>query len=277
MLTAATSRTAALISYTDPRLVGGTTRLTYAGVAVDLGEPIVVHGTRHRGTMQWQLAINGAAAPVHIQVGQLPGNAWFVDHIGFGARRFTGKDSAWAAVQRLMTAHEGTWTVVPCNRRPWFVFRRSDGSRLLYDMSDDSLYDCWGSHGEKIWQRYSSAIHAGKAIRETTGHEPFNARYAVTEYSDPLDAIKRYSLELSSDEGSDYRVIDYPTFELATTRYEQTVRNRAKSRYPYRTSDVDGVPVDKHRRDPPGMRRVSSGEYVALSDLAEYERLYGRR
>lgn len=80
---------------------------------------------------------------------------------------------------------------------------------------------------------------------------------------------------MSRDEGGDYRVIDYPNLELATERYEQKVRRDARDRYPYKASDVKGVPIATGSVDPPGMRRLANGAYVAAADLSEYENLYG--
>lgn len=231
---------------------------------------------RLRGTAQWQLISKGGVRnDIFIQVGGLPGGRWYVDHLGFGARRFGTKNAAWQAIQRLMSYHVGKWDRVNIDRRPWFKLRRSDGSRLLYDTDGTCLYECWGKLAESMWDKYLQAINSGTELRCTTGHEPFNARYAVTEYVAPSESVRRFVLEMSRESGSDYRVIDYPNLDLATERYEQRVRRGANDRYPYKASDVKSVPIGTGPAVPPGIRRLANGTYVAAADLAEYEKLYG--
>lgn len=243
------------------------------------GEIITLRKGRYRAVMQWELSNSGPMdGAAQIQVGTVSERdaGWFVDHIGFGTRRFGDKHTAWAAIQRLMSLHRGSWDQVPINRRPFLVVRRTDGSRVLYDQNeDDCLFCYWGVLKEGRWSEYTAAINAGTRLRETITHRLFDGFITLSQYSEPGDTAIRYVLERAREGGGDYRVIDYPSRELAETRYEQSVRGNARHNYPYRSSDVDGVPVDSVSADPPGIRSLPSGEIIATGDLHEYERLYG--
>lgn len=247
-------------------------------VSVERGEIITLRGGQHRAVMQWALRdFRPMDASAQIQVGTLAaGRGWYVDHIGFGTRRFGDKHAAWTVTRQLMGLHEGHWEEVPVNRGPFLVVRRSDGSRVLYDQNDDEcLYSYWGELKDRFWGRYTAAMNAGTKLRNTTTHKLFEGFITLSEYTDPTEGTTRYVLERAREGGGDYRVIDYPDRELAETRYEQSVRGNARRNYPYQSSDVDGVPVDSASADPPGIRRLPSGEIVATADLDEYEGLYG--
>lgn len=133
---------------------------------MDSGEPLDAQGMRLRGAAQWQLiSAGGSPNDIFIQVGSLPGGRLYVDHLGFGARRFGCKSAAWQAVQRLMTCHAGKCDQVDVDRRPWFKLRRSDGSRLPYDTDGKCLYECWGKYADSIWEKYLQAINSGIEFR----------------------------------------------------------------------------------------------------------------
>ncbi|TQS28490.1 hypothetical protein FLW16_14445 [Microbispora sp. KK1-11] len=242
------------------------------------GMPLDADTRRFRPAMQWELRDSGPMdGPTHIQVGSLRGREWYVDHMGFGARRFPDKHAAWAAIRRLMAMHQGRWEQVPCTHKPFYTVRRSDGSRVLYDQNEpECLYGSWGTLKERRWETYCGAFQGGTTLRRTETHSLFEGAITLTEYRDPFDDGVRFVLERIRESGGDWRVIDYPSRDLAETRYEQSVRANAGERYPYKSSDVEGVPVDRVSADPPGIRRLASGAVVATADLAEYERLYGR-
>ncbi|HEV2779881.1 MAG TPA: hypothetical protein VGX25_10830 [Actinophytocola sp.] len=241
---------------------------------VDRGEPVLLSAQPFRAVMQWELKDHGPQdGAVQIQVGTLVENDWYVDHLGFGARRFGDKQAAWGAVRRLMGMHEGRWEQVPCDRKPWFRLRRSDGSRLLYDTDDVSLYECWGRQKEEIWHRYFAAISAGSTLRTTQLHRMLDGYIELTEYRDPMDGSTRYALDKSRDGST--MVIDYPKRELAEPRYEHFVGKSVSADYPFRSSDVPGVPVDGSSPAPRGVVELADGTIVASADLDEYERLWG--
>jgi hypothetical protein len=246
-------------------------------VCDERAEPVELSDGLHRPVEQWELRESGPQdGVVHIQLGALTGEDWYVDHLGFGIRRFRGRRAALAAVRRLMRLHEGRWAEVSCDRRPFLTVRRSNGSRVLYDMNDDvCLYGAWGVHKERWWGRYSAAIDAGTQLRYTHTHAFLEGFIALHEYRDPMEGSTRYALARAREGGSDYRVVDYPDRRLGETEYEQTVRDTAEHSFPYRSSDVAGVHVDELATEPPGFRRTPSGAYVADEDVDEYEKLYG--
>ncbi|MGW4205774.1 hypothetical protein [Streptomyces sp. NPDC004726] len=239
------------------------------------GDALILRKDQYRAVMQWALRDYGPMdCSTQIQVGELIGPAgWFVDHAGFGARRFGDKRAAWTVIRRLMDLHEGRWEQVPVDRRPFYTVRRSDGSRVLYSQADgDSLFGHWGRLRDQYWDLYGKAHQAGTRLRTTQRHGP--SGFSVTQYTDPLDGSVRYWLDMVRGD-ADWRVVDYTGRALAEKRYEQCVENSASDRYPYRNSDVDGVPVSRKAPEHPGMRRLPSGVYVAEADLPEYEKLYG--
>ncbi|MFI6285701.1 hypothetical protein ACIBCM_13250 [Streptomyces sp. NPDC051018] len=239
------------------------------------GDAIVLRRGRYRAVMQWALRDYGPMdCSAQIQVGELTGGTagWFVDHAGFGTRRFGDKHAAWTAIQRLMGLHKGRWEQVPIDRRPFFVVRRSDGSRVLYCQADgDSLFGHWGRLRDRYWDLYGKAHEAGTVLRSTESH---SGGFSVTEYTDPLDGSVRYWLDMVRGD-ADWRVVDYTGRALAEKRYEQCVENSAGQQHPYLGSDVDGVPVNRKAPEHPGMRRLPGGAYVAEADLTEYRKLYG--
>ena len=98
---------------------------------------------------------------VHIQVGTIRGG-WYVNHMGFGARRFADRRAAWDATRGLMARHQGRWDTVDPDSKPFAAVRRPDGSRTLYDsLGGECLYGCWGDQKETLWARYTAAIGAG--------------------------------------------------------------------------------------------------------------------
>jgi hypothetical protein len=71
-----------------------------------------------RPLMQWMVTEHGFSdVHVHIQVGAVA-NEYYVEHTGFGDRRFPDRRAAWAAVKTLMRRHSGDWEEVPCDSAP---------------------------------------------------------------------------------------------------------------------------------------------------------------
>src|SRR5207302_1525496 len=100
--------------------------------------------------MQWMLtAVAPLDGQVHIQVGTLPGG-YYVDHTGFGTRKFPDKNTAWDAIKELMRRHRGEWREVPCDRAPFVALRRPDGSRVIYDINGDCLHEHWGEFKDTL-------------------------------------------------------------------------------------------------------------------------------
>ncbi|MFI9644305.1 hypothetical protein ACIG87_30360 [Micromonospora sp. NPDC051925] len=82
---------------------------------VDAGEPIGPPlSVDDACFMWWELKDTSEADPTFIAVGTLAGGGWYVRHTRYGSRRFAGKESAWAAVRRLMArSRSGRWQSVP--------------------------------------------------------------------------------------------------------------------------------------------------------------------
>jgi hypothetical protein len=192
---------------------------------VDPGEPIDLLTARRAAVMQWELVPAGPDDWAHIQVGTLDGGGWYVDHTGFGTRRFGTKHAAWVAVRRLAALHDGDWKRVPCDAGPRRRVRSPDGARLLFSGSDGcSLYHSWGRDKERIWRRYEAAVTDGGRLLRSTGNDPSTDRgaFELREYVDPFDGSTRYAL---SDMGTHaFRMTDYPDFATAEQRYEAAVR-----------------------------------------------------
>jgi hypothetical protein len=195
---------------------------------VDPGEPIDLLTVRRQAVMQWELVSAGTDDWAHIQVGTLARGGWYVDHTGFGTRRFSSKQAAWAAVRRLADLHDGDWKRVACDAGPRQKVRPLDGSRILYNGSGGySLYHCWGRDKERIWRRYEAAITgSGRLLRNTENHPSTDhGGYELREYTDPFDGSTRYAL---SDMGyHDFRMTDYPDLAAARQQYESAVRATA--------------------------------------------------
>jgi hypothetical protein len=192
---------------------------------VDPGEPIDLLAVRRHAVMQWELVPAGTDDWAHLQVGTLDAGGWYVDHTGFGTRRFTTKQAAWAAVRRLAGRHDGDWKRVPCDSGPRQKVRAPDGARILFSGSDAySLYRCWGRDKERIWRHYEAAITNSGTLLRSTDNDPSadQGGYELREYTDPFDGSTRYAL---SDMGfHDFRMTDYPDLATAKARYESAVR-----------------------------------------------------
>lgn len=90
--------------------------------------------------MQWMLTDYGPMdEQVHIQVGTVE-SAYYVDHTGFGRRRYPDRQEAWDAVRSMMGRHEGKWREVSCDDAPFAALLRRDGGRVLYDTGGNCLY-----------------------------------------------------------------------------------------------------------------------------------------
>ncbi|HEY1574663.1 MAG TPA: hypothetical protein VGG05_25255 [Pseudonocardiaceae bacterium] len=192
---------------------------------VDPGAPIDLLAVRRQAVMQWELVAAGTDDWAHIQVGTLAPGGWYVDHTGFGTRRFATKQAAWAAVRRLAGRHDGDWKRVACDSGPRQRVRPADGARILFTGSENySLYHCWGRDKELIWRRYEAAITADGTLLRSTDNDSSTDQggYELREYTDPFDGSTRYAL---SDMGyHDFRMTDYPDRATAESRYETAVR-----------------------------------------------------
>ena len=93
--------------------------------------------------------------------------------------------------------------------------------------------------------------------------------------TDPLDGSQRYALTTAREAGADYRVVDYPDQRLAESEYERYVIDSEDEEFPYKSSDVAAVPVDRRSRLPEGLTALPSGEIIATDDVEEYNRIYG--
>ena len=186
---------------------------------VDPGEPIDLLAVRRHAVMQWELVATGSDDWAHIQVGTLAQGGWYVDHTGFGTRRFGTRQAAWAAVRRIAGRHDGDWKRIPCDSGPRERVRPPDGSRILF--SDGcSLYHCWGRDKERIWRRYEAAITGSGRLLRTT--ETDRGGLELREYTDPFDGSTRYAV---NDLGyHDFRMTDYSDRAGAELRYESAVR-----------------------------------------------------
>lgn len=191
---------------------------------VDPGEPIDLLAVRRQAVMQWEL-VAPADDWAHIQVGRLALGGWYVDHTGFGTRRFATKQAAWSAVRRLAELHDGDWKRVACDSGPRQKVRPPGGARILFSGADGcSLYHSWGRDKERIWRRYEAAITRGGTLLRGTDDDPSSDHggYELREYTDPFDGSTRYAL---SDMGyHDFRMTDYPDRAAAESRYESAVR-----------------------------------------------------
>jgi hypothetical protein len=192
---------------------------------VDPGEPIDLLTVHRAAVMQWELVSAGSQDWAHIQVGTLARGGWYVDHTGFGTRRFDTKQAAWVAVRRLADLHDGEWRRVACDGGPRQRVRSLDGARILFSGSDGcSLYHCWGRDKERVWRRYEAAITGSGTLVRGTGNDPAtdHGGYELREYHDPFDGSTRYAL---SEMGyHDFRMTDYPDLVAAEQRYESVVR-----------------------------------------------------
>ena|SRR2546421_8126453 len=214
----------------------------------DSGQPIVLRDTEHACVMRWNLLAHIPQRDMaHIAVGTLADGGWYVDHTGFGTRRFTGRHAAWAAIRRLMDLHEGRWEEVPPSTELPHEVVSADGWRVLYSTSTPSLYRAWGRLASGIWGSYDKAIRFGRRLRNTRRHWERPGDITLRRYTDPRDRTTRYAIDdiTGSDRfHTDKRhVTDHTDRAVAEERYIQRVLNAADDKYPFPWSDVDGVPL----------------------------------
>jgi hypothetical protein len=228
--------------------------------------------------MQWKLTHRAPLdEETHIQIGTLAGG-YYVDHTGFGVSRFPDKRAAWDAIKDLMRWHSGEWVEVPCDREPFAALHRPDGSRVLYDMADNCLYGHWGDRKDTLWARYEQAMAAGTTFRRTETHALFEGLIEAITFIDPNSGDPRHAVLTAVDPGSDYYVVDYPDRETANAAYEKVVYANRNDEFPYRSSDMRDVVVDRASALPDNL--VIDDNACGLHDYAvmhtlDYEELYG--
>lgn len=244
---------------------------------VDWSADTALEDEPHQAVTQWELKdfgpLDGAA---HIQVGMLADGGWYVRHIAFGTRRFEGEPDARQAARLLMDRHQGRWERTGCDSAPFSAVCRPDGSRVLYDMNDDAcLYAYWGDQKDRLWESFSGAIAKGVTLRRTATHAAFDGYIELVGYHDPLDGRPRHAVVTAVDPGSDYRAVDYRDRASADDGYEESVYACADEDFPYRSSDMVDMVVDRRSKPPAFLRSLPDGTIVATDDLDEYDRLYG--
>ncbi|MEV4624906.1 hypothetical protein AB0J90_01260 [Micromonospora sp. NPDC049523] len=216
---------------------------------------------------RWELRDAPPLNAGQISVGKFDGGDWWVDHGGFGCRRFPDKNTAWTAVRRLMGLHDGNWVQVPgdSERRSPLRF---DGSRTLYSDGGGDMYSHWGRAKEKRWNRYSAAIAAGTRLRHSEEHPAMGGYVTLSEYRDPYDDSIRFVVDDQCDGIPD--VNDYPYRNKADRAYVSAVWSHASRRFPYVSTDVPKVPADSR----PEPVRYGEGGSVILDDsqARSYER-----
>ena len=197
---------------------------------VDPGEPVDLLAVRRQAVVQWELVPTEAGDWADIQVGTLADGGWYVDHTGFGTRRFGDKRAAWAAVRRLAARHDGDWKRVPCDSGPRQRVRPADGSRILFSGTDgNALYQCWGREKEHVWRRYEAAITGEGRLLRHTGTDTSTDRGGceLREYVDPFDGSTRYAVsELGYHH---FRMTDHPDLAAAERHYASAVRTHGES------------------------------------------------
>lgn len=232
---------------------------------------------RHVAVMQWKLRDSGPLdGAVNIQVGTVTDAGWYVWHQGFGRRQFADKQDAWSAVRALMDQHEGRWERVEVDPGPFLTLCPADGPRVLYDTDrDESLYACWGRQKDKRWDTYLAAINAGTTLRCTETHALLGGSIELIEYRDPLDDRRRYAVSTAISEGTDWLVVDYPERARADAAYEQSVYDNVDDEFPFKSSHIIEVTVDRASEPPDGLTVLPSGEVIDTGDLEEYYDMYG--
>jgi WD40 repeat protein len=224
---------------------------------------------------QWVLTESGPFdARVHIQVGTLASGGWYVRHPGFGTHGFEDKQAAWDAVRGLMALHRGRWERTDPDPRPFAVARQPDGARVLYDNEDaNSLHGCWGEQkDQRWWGQYSAALDAGTVLRRTQVHPLIQGEITLVEYQEPQAGATRYALSVSHD--SAYYVVDYPDRDQADAAYEKQVRDHADDQFPYLSTDIAEIRVDRRSRPPDDLGITGDGAIAAADDVDEYNYLY---
>lgn len=222
--------------------------------------------------MQWTLTECGPMdEQVHIQVGTLA-SGYYVDHTGFGRRPFPDKHAAWAAVKELMHGHKGIWREVQCDGAPFEELRPRDGSRVLYDTGGNCLFGHWGESKESRWNRYLAALTAGHTFRRTETHALFEGYIEAVTYREPDTGVERHAVVTALDPGSDYCVVDYPDRDVANTAYEKEVHDNQSEEFPYQSSDLREITVDRGSSLPDELVMLDDGTVMHEDD---YEYMYG--
>lgn len=201
--------------------------------------------------MRWNLNGGQERTPrhadfAHIAVGTLTDGGWYVDHTGFGTRRFTDKHAAWAAIRRLMSLHEGWWEHVQPHAELDNNPITADGWRLIYSTSGGALYNCWGQLREKMWERYSAAIRKGRRLGDTKRHWSVDGHIYLYRYTDPLARVTRYAIHDMTggwEYPSKLHVFDHHDYYATKARYAEVVRKAASKGSPFPWSDVPDVPL----------------------------------
>jgi hypothetical protein len=247
-------------------------------VEIDRGQPVSLERERHEAVAQWALKDSGPLdGDVHIQVGTLDSGDWYVNHMGFGVRRFEDKQAAWDAVRGLMGRHEGRWERVEPDSRPFLAVRRPDGSRVLYDMNgEETLHACWGDQKEQLWDTFFAAINAGERLRMTETYQwPDDAGGYIdmVKYCDPLDGSQRYVVTVSYS--AMCYMVDFPDHDRAEAEYVKEVYANQDEELPYKSTDIAGIKVDRESRPPKGLTFLPDGSAIATDNLDEYKRLHG--
>jgi WD40 repeat protein len=247
-------------------------------VEIDHGQPVSLERERHEAIAQWELKDSGPLdGAVHIQVGTLASGGWYVNHMGFGVRRFTDKQAAWDAVRGLMDRHEGRWERVEPDSRPFLAVRRPDGSRVLYDMNGkECLHACWGGQKDRLCDKYFAAIDAGERLRETETHQLSSddgGYIDMVRYRDPLDDSQRYVVTTSYD--AVCYIVDFPDHDQAEAEYVKEVYANQDDETPYKSCDIADIKVDRKSRPPEGLTVLPDGTAFATADREEYNRTFG--
>jgi hypothetical protein len=247
-------------------------------VEIDHGQLISLEPERYEALVQWELRDSGPLdGSVHIQAGTLAGSGWYVNHMGFGIRRFEDRQAAWDAVRRLMGRHKGRWERIALDSRPFSAVCRPDGSRVLYDMNgEECLHACWGDLKDQLWDKFLAAFNAGQRLRETETYQPpgdDGGFIDMVKYHDPLDGSQRYVVTTS------YRalcyIVDFPDQDQADAEYVKEVYANADDEFPYKSCDIADIKVDRDSRPPDGMTILPDGAWIATDDLEEYKRTFG--
>ncbi|WP_218004916.1 WD40 repeat domain-containing protein [Actinomadura macra] len=240
-------------------------------------EDIALEDGLYRPVMQWELKDSGAMdGAVNIQVGTLSDGRWYVRHMAFGTRSFDGRQAAWDAARGLMGRHEGRWEQAAVDAAPFLAVRRSDGSRVLYDINDEeSLHGCWGDQKDRLWELYLAAISAGTTVRRTETHTLFGGYIELVAYDDPLDGTRRHLVATALDPGSDYRAVDHLDRRVAEAEYEKSVYAHWDEEFPYKSCDIVEIRVDRKSKRSGDLVVLPDGTALDKGDLDEYNRLYG--
>jgi WD40 repeat protein len=227
-----------------------------------------------RPVRQWMLTDHGPMdEQVHIQVGTVD-SEYYVDHTGFGHRRYPDRKDAWHAVQSLMRHNQGNWRVVRCDDAPFAALRPPNGARFLYDTDGDCLYGHWGDLKGARWDKYQEAMDVGRTFRRTKTHALLGGFIEAIAYREPDTGVERYAVASALEEGGDFYVVDYPDRAAAVAAYEKEVRAHVSDTLPYQSSDMSDPDIVVARKSPlpKGMVMLDDGA-LALEEDVEY--MYG--